>query len=245
MPGRALADRTINVAALYAAIIRPPRRDEITAILAARVQEMLHPEDRNSLQAIDGTWADKVVQIFEGLMGLCPVEPMLATLRTAFEAPDSVTARRLRFNFARALPLEYGPFAYSLAVAMLRAAAEASQDPDMVGALVPPRVTLVAPMNRATGVPVDTTVTATFNSPMDATTFDHTTFLLADPSGSLVEARITYDDAANRAVLTPTVPLTAGLTYTARLKGGTTEPTVKDAQGVPLESDQTWPFTTA
>lgn len=245
-PGRAvLAGMTINVAGLYSALTRAPRQNEVVAILVARVQEVIDPSDRNALQGIDSTWADKVSQVFSGLLGLCPLSDITTQLNAAFTTPEGVTARRIRFNFARCMPSEYGPYAYSLAAAMLQAAAEASQDPDMIDAVTPATVSAITPLNGATAVPVNTTVTATFSEGMDATSFSTDSFVLANPAGAPVAATVTYDEVANKATLTPSSPLTSGVTYTARLRGGTTEPTVKDAQGVPLASDQTWPFTTA
>jgi hypothetical protein len=243
-PARAVP-ATVDVTALYAALTRAPLRDEIPALLAGRAQELLSVPDRNTLTAADPAWLAKATQIYDGLLQLCPLAQITTQLAAAVAAPDGVTARRIRYNIARALPTVYGQMTYSLARAMLSAAAEASQDPDVLDAITPATVTAVAPLNGATGVAVDTQVTATFGEPMDATTFGVDTFLLANPAGSPVAATVTYDDATRTARLTPSGALTAGVTYTARLRGGKTEPTIKDAQGVALATDMTWPFTTA
>lgn len=244
-PARNISQHNVNVAALYASLTRPPRRDEVVPILTARVQELLPIPERNALQGIDSTWADKVAQIFGGLLPLCPLADVLERLEGAFREPQGVSARRLRFNFARALPDEYGSYAFTLAQVMVRAAAEASQDPDMKAAVTPAQVVAIFPQNRESAVGTATEVTATFDEAMDPTSFAPETFLLADPAGGIVPAAVTYDEPSRKATLRPTAVLVSRVTYTARLKGGLAEPAIKDDQGVPLPTDLTWSFTTA
>jgi hypothetical protein len=108
----------------------------------------------------------------------------------------------------------------------------------------PPTVTATTPVNGATGVARGTNVTATFSEAMDATTINTTTFELRNPSNVLVAATVTYNASNRRATLTPNSNLAAGTTYTATVKGGATDPRVKDANGNALAANFTWSFTT-
>ena len=109
----------------------------------------------------------------------------------------------------------------------------------------PPTVTSTSPASGATGVGTGTNVTATFSQAMDATTVSTSTFLLRDPASTLVTATVTYNAASRTATLTPTAPLAAGTTYTATVRGGATDPRVKDTAGTALAADYVWSFTTA
>src|SRR6185295_13867683 len=71
------------------------------------------------------------------------------------------------------------------------------------------------------------------------------TFELRDPSSNLVTASVTYSAASRTAVLAPQSSLALSTTYTAIVKGGATDPRVKDAAGNPMAANRTWTFTTA
>ena len=68
-----------------------------------------------------------------------------------------------------------------------------------------PAVTAVTPAIGATGIAITSTVTATFNEAMNASTITGSTFTLTPQSGSAIAATVSY--AANVATLTPTAPL--------------------------------------
>jgi hypothetical protein len=108
----------------------------------------------------------------------------------------------------------------------------------------PPTVTAITPANGATGLATTITVTATFSEVMNATTIDTTTFVLRDSTSTVVTATVTYNPTNRTATLTPSSPLRAATTYTATVKGGTTDPRVKDAAGNALAVDRVWSFTT-
>src|SRR2546422_950217 len=81
---------------------------------------------------------------------------------------------------------------------------------------VPPTVTAQAPAPGATGVPLNTTVTATFSKAMNAATITTATFRLrAAGSTADVPATVTVNAAGTLATLTPSSPLGAGTVYTA------------------------------
>src|SRR3989442_639738 len=79
-----------------------------------------------------------------------------------------------------------------------------------------PTVTAQAPPNGATGVPLTTTVSATFSKPMNAATITTATFTLrAAGAAANVPATVTVNAAGTVATLTPTTPLAPGTVYTA------------------------------
>ncbi|MBH8563571.1 DUF4082 domain-containing protein [Nostoc sp. CENA67] len=107
----------------------------------------------------------------------------------------------------------------------------------------PPTVTSTTPSNNATGVSTGTSVTATFSEAMDSTTINTSTFELQGPN-STISATVTYNANNNTATLTPNSPLAISTTYSATVKGGSTDPRVKDVAGNALAANVTWSFTT-
>ena len=108
-----------------------------------------------------------------------------------------------------------------------------------------PTVSSTTPANGATGVAVAATVTAIFGEAMDQATVNTSTFELRNASSALVTAPVSYNPSTNTATLTPSSALANGVTYTATVKGGTTEPRVKDLAGNALAANLSWSFTTA
>jgi hypothetical protein len=114
-------------------------------------------------------------------------------------------------------------------------------------------VTVLSTNPSATTTPVcpTATINATFNVPsglrMDPTTINATSFTVTGPSPTftpVLASSVDLDIGTGRiATFTPASPLTVGVTYTARIKGGTTG--VKDL-AIPANkmlSDYTWTFT--
>ena len=104
--------------------------------------------------------------------------------------------------------------------------------------VTPPTVTAVQPLSGATNVTHGTTVQATFSEPMLSATVDPTTFRLSGPGGGSVTASVSLSGLT--ATLTPSAPLQANTTYTARVTTG-----VEDLAGNHLAADFVWTFTTA
>src|SRR5207245_2294882 len=105
---------------------------------------------------------------------------------------------------------------------------------------VPPTVTAQAPAPGATGVPLNTTVTASFSKAMNAATITTATFRLrAAGSTADVPATVTVNAAGTLATLTPSSPLGQGTVYTATVTAAVT-----DAIATPLGADSLWSFTT-
>ncbi len=109
----------------------------------------------------------------------------------------------------------------------------------------PPTVTATSPASGATGVATTAAVTATFSEAMDPATIGTSTFELRNPAGSLVPAAVTYNATSRVATLSPNSSLAAATTYTVTIKGGATDPRVKDLAGNALATAKTWSFTTA
>jgi RHS repeat-associated protein len=109
----------------------------------------------------------------------------------------------------------------------------------------PPTVASFSPAAGAANVNANANVTVTFSEAMNAATVNGSTVELRDPSNALVSATVSYNAASLTATLDPTAPLTAGATYTTRVRGGGTDPRVKDVAGNALAADVTWAFTTA
>ena len=106
----------------------------------------------------------------------------------------------------------------------------------------PPTVTAQTPAPSATGVAINTTVTATFSEPVQPPTGSFVpgtaSFVLTGPSSSVIASTLSYNSATNTLTLTPNVPLGNNTIYTATVTG------VKDLAGNPLASPVAWSFTT-
>jgi hypothetical protein len=104
-------------------------------------------------------------------------------------------------------------------------------------------VTAVTPAAGATGVAANTTVTATFSEDMSAASIGTSTFVLRNAAGTGIAATVAYNATARVATLTPSQALSASVTYTATVTGGSAG--VKDLAGNPLAANLVWSFTTA
>ena len=118
------------------------------------------------------------------------------------------------------------------------------QDPILgtggVVAPFPPTVTAVAPVNNATGVPINgTLVTAAFSKDMNPATINATTFTVACPLGATVTGTVSYTAASRAATFTPTASLPANALCTATVTTGAT-----DTTGLTLVSNFVWTFRT-
>ncbi len=108
--------------------------------------------------------------------------------------------------------------------------------------ITPPEIVSTIPVNAATDVPLNQTVSATFTKAMDPLTITTGTFQLTGPGGTAIAGTVSYDAISFIATFTPTAPLTAGSNYTATITNGAT-----DLAGNPLGTTgapNPWSFAT-
>jgi ketosteroid isomerase-like protein len=104
-----------------------------------------------------------------------------------------------------------------------------------------PAVTSTDPVSGGTNVPLNQKITATFNTPMTASTITAagTFTLVATTGGAAVPGTVTYDGPSNTAIFTPTANLTASTQYTATITTA-----AQSALGNGLGANYVWSFTT-
>ena len=107
-----------------------------------------------------------------------------------------------------------------------------------------PSVTGYSPLNGATAVPQGTSVSATFNEPLDPLSVDGNSIQLLDASNTPVSSSVSYNTTTMTAVLLPNAPLASGATYTAIVRGGLSGSVVRNLQGSSLPASFSWSFTT-
>jgi hypothetical protein len=100
-----------------------------------------------------------------------------------------------------------------------------------------PTVIATSPVNGATGVLLNTTVTATFSSVMAPATINTSTFTLTGPGGTPVAGAVTY--SGTTATFTPTASLAANSVFIGTITTGATDP-----GGNALSANFVWTFTT-
>jgi len=100
----------------------------------------------------------------------------------------------------------------------------------------PPTVTATSPAKDATGVAVDSAITAAFSEKMDAQTISISTFKLTT-GGTEISGSVSYTGTA--ATFTPLSNLSYSTSYTATVTTG-----AKDIAGNALEADYIWSFDT-
>jgi hypothetical protein len=110
------------------------------------------------------------------------------------------------------------------------------------GVTTAPTVISVNPTAGATGVSIGTTISATFNHSMSASSINGTTVLLSDSQGNLISGTVGYTAASSTATLIPTAELNPSTTYRVTVVGGSGG--VQDINGNKMASDFAWSFTT-
>lgn len=105
-----------------------------------------------------------------------------------------------------------------------------------------PTIASVNPVDAATGIASNTTVTAVFSEAMTAATITASSVTLKQGTAA-VSSAVTYDGPSKSLTLTPSAALAATTLYTVTIAGGATG--VKDASGNALAVAKTWSFTTA
>src|SRR5262249_34874985 len=96
-----------------------------------------------------------------------------------------------------------------------------------------PSVVSQTPVPGATQVSATTSVTATFNEAVLASSIS-----LKDSANNVVAATVRYTDSTHTVTLQPNAPLASGTTYTVTVSGAT------DANGMTMPAPVSWSFTT-
>jgi hypothetical protein len=107
----------------------------------------------------------------------------------------------------------------------------------------PPTITAFSPLNGATSVDVNPTLTVTFSEPLNAATVKSNTIYLLKGGNTLVPTTLTYNAATRTATLTPTAALLNSTSYTIYVIGGMTG--IKDLSDNALAQNVTSVFQTA
>jgi hypothetical protein len=100
-----------------------------------------------------------------------------------------------------------------------------------------PTVSSATPVDLVTSVPLDSTITATFDEDMFAKTLDETSFTL-NKAGA-IGGTVTFEASTNVVTFTPNSVLASNSVYTATL-----DTSITDLSGNPLAADYSWSFTT-
>jgi hypothetical protein len=100
-----------------------------------------------------------------------------------------------------------------------------------------PMVLSNTPLGGETGVPLNGTISATFNEAMAPSTLSAATFTVTTGAAVPVQGTVIY--ATSKAVFWPTATLASNATFTATITTGAT-----NVAGVPLATSHTWSFTT-
>lgn len=107
-----------------------------------------------------------------------------------------------------------------------------------------PRVVTTSPANGANGVNVLKEIVVTFNEALDLATINSTTVELWDLATGLIPTTVSQFDART-VKLIPSEPLDFSRNYTVILKGGISDPRIKDRAGNAMAAEYAWSFTTA
>lgn len=102
-----------------------------------------------------------------------------------------------------------------------------------------PTITTTAPVSGATNVAVNSAVTVTFGTAMNASTITSSTFTVTPQGGSALAGTVTYDAATMTATFAPAASLNYSTQYTAAITTG-----AQTTNGGALSANFTWSFTT-
>jgi predicted Na+-dependent transporter len=133
----------------------------------------------------------------------------------------------------------FGSLGVVLLLAVAAGCSDSSSAPTApISDTTPPTVAFTTPRDGATMGVAD--ITATFSEAMMVSTISAATFTVTGPDGAGLPGVVSYNDQTHMATFVPTVPLTPGTAYTARISVG-----VRDLAGNSMENEKVWTFTTA
>jgi hypothetical protein len=107
----------------------------------------------------------------------------------------------------------------------------------------PPTVLSATPVSNAIGVNEAANITINFSEALDPATVSGSTVSLLN-GGTPVAATVTFDAINRTVILDPNSSLNFNSNYSVEVKGGNTDPRIKDTSGNALTANYTWSFTT-
>lgn len=110
-----------------------------------------------------------------------------------------------------------------------------------------PLVVKTNPANEQTGVDRDANIRAKFLEKMDKSTINKKTIYLAEEGGSgVIPAKVSYNQKKKKVILDPKRRLKANTEYVATVEGARDgdEHHVEDRDGISMQEDYVWSFTT-
>ncbi len=117
---------------------------------------------------------------------------------------------------------------------------DTDNDPDPEPEPVALEVISTSPANDMTDVETNRNITATFNRSVNADTLDIFSFTVEGMNEAPINGTVTFDAENDTATFTPESNLGAETVYEATITTG-----VEDAEGIALENDFVWQFTTS
>jgi hypothetical protein len=108
--------------------------------------------------------------------------------------------------------------------------------------LKPPLVLKISPAAGLTNIGINPSVNAIFSEQIDPETLTDSGFVLRDPGGHVIPAKLSYSGSTYTTTLIPEQKLDYSSTYTATVKGGADG--VKDLSGNNMQGDFTWKLKT-
>lgn len=108
-----------------------------------------------------------------------------------------------------------------------------------------PTIQSVTPAANATNISLATNITAKFDEALNTATVNSSSVELRNASNQTVASTLSFDQSTNILTINPDTDLAPSTTYTVTIKGGATDPRVKDTAGNALAQNNTWSFTTA
>lgn len=109
----------------------------------------------------------------------------------------------------------------------------------------PPTVTSTDPADSATGVILDSTISATFSEPMEPNTINEFSFLVEDRDAkAAISGVVTYSEIDMTATFTSDSPLSNDVNYRVTLTTDMTDVVGNPLKVVPPDVDFNWDFKT-
>lgn len=105
-----------------------------------------------------------------------------------------------------------------------------------------PQVLSTDPVNSSIGIALNIHPSATFDEAIDPASVSTTSVIMTGPGNAVIPG--TTSVSGSVVTYTPNSDLAIGTLYTVTLKGGITEPLIKDISGNALAADYSWSFTT-